>query len=345
MASRAIRLGVHSPTQRTIPTIQSILGGGKSYPYSMELPRRSLLASLILLAFTAGVAVSLFLVRSDESQVKQPATPQACVETHLHVSSRGSWVQLPQLSRLMDFGDHSRTIYLNREGATLRAGADDASDNRSSVVRAVGLTMAEVPAFAGTTAQWNELVACIRGRFAAFDVRITDKRPLHSESYLMAVFGGDARVLGRPGAHDVGGLAPFNGEPIPRSVVYIFSEALHRDVAAMCDTGAMELAHAFGLDHAYDCAEVMSYLPRCGTRSFLDQETPCGEYTPRLCGNGAATQNSHQYLLSLLGPARSARARSNPKRLVRKSWPSPQPFAGPVPDTKRPPSRSSAAEP
>ena len=78
----------------------------------------------------------------------------------------------------------------------------------------------------------------------------------------------------------------------------------------MCETASMELAHAFGLDHAYDCAEVMSYLPRCGPRRFVDRETPCGEHAPRLCVRGAATQNSHRYLLQLLGPARRAQGAS-----------------------------------
>ncbi len=276
----------------------------------MELPRRSLLALLVVLAFATGVSLTIIINQrlTATAAVQAAAAPARCVETHIHVAPQraSSWVQLPQLSRYIDFGGSSRIIYLNREGAMLRAGVDDASENRSSVVRAAGLVMAEVPAFAGTTAEWRALTACIRGHFAAYDVQITDRRPLPTHSYLMAVFGGDARALGRPSPQEVGGLAPFNGEPIPRSVVYVFTEALRRDPAAMCETAAMELAHAYGLDHAYDCAEIMSYLPRCGPRRFLDQETPCGEHSTRLCSRGAVTQNSHLYLLKLLGPSRTA---------------------------------------
>jgi len=283
----------------------------------MELPRTSsrslylvckILAGMVG-AFCAGVGFTWLVTQHLAAPVRSAAAPARCVETHVHVapSTGGSWVQLPQLSRVMNFTESSRIVYLNREGATLRAGVDDAAENRSSVVRAAGLVLAELPEFAGSSAEWHALKACIRGRFAAYNLRITDRRPLPTESYIMAVFGGDARALGRAGAQEVGGLAPFNGQPSPRRVVFVFTEALHRDPAAMCETASMELAHAFGLDHAYDCADIMSYLPRCGPRRFLDQETPCGEHTTRLCARGAATQNSHRYLLELLGPARSAR--------------------------------------
>lgn len=267
----------------------------------------------VIMAFAAGVALTWVggQYLASPADIAITAAPARCVETHIHVSPEqsGSWVQLPQLSHFLNFSA-SRVIYLNREGATLHGGVDDASENRSSVVRAAGLVNAEIPAFAGNAAEWNALTACIRSKFKAYDVRITDKRPLPSQSYLMAMFGGDARALGRPEARSVGGLAPFNGEPIARSVVYVFTEALRRDPAAMCETASMELAHAFGLDHAYDCAEVMSYLPRCGLRRFVDRETPCGEHAPRLCVRGAATQNSHRYLLQLLGPARRAQGAS-----------------------------------
>ena len=64
----------------------------------------------------------------------------------------------------------------------------------------------------------------------------------------------------------------------------------------------MEIAHAYGLDHAHHCADLMTYLPPCGVRRFVDKPLRCGELADRDCGNGQPTQSSYLQLLELLGP-------------------------------------------
>lgn len=193
----------------------------------------------------------------------------------------------------------SKVIYLNREGAELVNGIDEASKNRTSLVpkdKAVAL----IPAYAGSHSNWNKLVACVASKFEAYDVTVVDRRPLEP-GYMMAVVGGVAENLGRAETHHATGLAPFNGEPIPNAVVLIFSTALKNDVTTMCETAGMEIAHAYGLDHARHCSDLMTYMKRCGARTFLDKDLPCGEHEDRACPRNEKTQNSHQHLVNLLG--------------------------------------------
>lgn len=221
-----------------------------------------------------------------------------------------------------------RTVYLNREGATLRAGRDDSRRNLSSIVKSAGVSEATIPGFQGSGRRWTEIVACIREHFAPYDVDVVERRPMAGR-YVMAVLGGRPRDLGgdplagaaaseahdhgpgtdpdhdhRPvGAANVTGLAPFNGKPIPDAVVLIFARSLQERARDVCETAAMEIAHAYGLDHAYLCSDLMSYLKPCGRRRFQDEPAPCGEHEPRRCKGGAETQSSHQRLLDVLGPA------------------------------------------
>ncbi|MEQ9498662.1 MAG: hypothetical protein RIT81_17425 [Deltaproteobacteria bacterium] len=193
----------------------------------------------------------------------------------------------------------SKVIYLNREGAEITHGVDEASKNRTSLVpkdKAAAL----IPAFTGSSSTWNRLVACIRDKFERYDVAVVDRRPIEA-GYMMAVVGGKADDLGRKETHHATGLAPFNGEPIPNAVVLIFSAALKNNVTAMCETAGMEIAHAYGLDHARHCSDLMTYMKRCGARTFLDEDLKCGEHGDRDCPRGEKTQNSHRHLVKLLG--------------------------------------------
>lgn len=199
----------------------------------------------------------------------------------------------------------SRILYLNREGAVLLPGADEASRNESGIVQLANVESYAVPAFRGTPRQWDQLVSCIRGHFAPYDLAIVDQRPV-VPGYMMAVFGGEPGPLG-PSQHTHGrgvtGLAPFNGQPIENAVVLIFTRTLRENPTRTCETAAMEIAHAFGLDHAMHCGDLMSYMRPCGARRFQDRAVPCGEHEERECGNGQPSQSSHQRLLEVLGPA------------------------------------------
>lgn len=193
----------------------------------------------------------------------------------------------------------TRTLFLNRRGADLRPGADDARTGASGVVAQA----VEYPAWDASEADWAEVMACFRGIWAPFDVNVTDERPDPSVPYAEGMFGGTPRSIGLDAGY--GGLAPFRSDcgTVERAIVFVFVENLGRSAHSVCEVAAQEFGHIYGLDHALDAGDVMSWLPEVEPRRFLDRDLPCGEATARACACGAETQNSHRTLLRRLGPA------------------------------------------
>ncbi len=196
----------------------------------------------------------------------------------------------------------TRVIYLDRDGETLRGGPDDAPGGISSVVASSGLPQVKIPRFKGSTATWNWIVTCVKKKFEPFDVAVTDQRPTSGDYILVAVGGSSGAI--HAGHEHAGGLAPFSGDPVPDAVVFAFPDELGGRKREICEVIGMEVGHAYGLDHGYYCLDLMTYLPYCGVKRFQDKAIPCGEKAKRPCAGGAATQNSFQHLMKVLGPAR-----------------------------------------
>jgi hypothetical protein len=194
-----------------------------------------------------------------------------------------------------------KIIYLHRVGITLTGGDDDAARNQSSIVASFGKGTAKLPGFSGTAKQWKAIADCVRTKFAPFDVVVTEERP-GGGNYILVAVGGSPKDLGV--AREVGGLAPFNGEVVPRAVVLAFAKKLGNRTRETCDVIGMEVAHAYGLDHTYECKDVMTYRPYCGTKQFIDKDMACGESKKRACTGGKPTQNSYRMLLGALGAAK-----------------------------------------
>lgn len=222
-----------------------------------------------------------------------------------------------------------RIIYLHRGAITLTGGEDDPAGRVSSVVASGGahthdravaspvaareeVRVAKLRGFRGSSKSWKKITRCVADLFAPFDVQVTDIEPPSAGSYVMAVVGGRPRDVGH--ARRVGGLAPFNGEVIPGAVVFAFADELGNRTRATCEVIAMEVAHAFGLDHAHACKDVMTYLQGCGAKAFRDLDVPCGESKPRTCHGGAAQQNSYRHLMRVLGPRRPPQPSAAPAR-------------------------------
>lgn len=209
-------------------------------------------------------------------------------------------------------------IFLNRDGGTYYGtdvGADDSSQNFSSIVYGGSATVGDFP---GTDDDWNTLTTCVGDVFARFNVVVTDEEPLEGD-YVEAVVGGNPNELGMSGG--VGGVAPYDPSTcgmMSKAVVYAFAESymfFDRDgsdqafeayeLQSLCETVAQEVAHAFTLDHEMLCSDPMTYLDDCGAKQFQDVYAPCGEYEERecTCGPGGDVQNSTRMLFDLLGPA------------------------------------------
>ena len=194
----------------------------------------------------------------------------------------------------------ARTIFLERRVVELSPGRDDAPARVSSVVLSAANRPVKLPGWKGGDAKWKKVVTCVKALFAPFDVEVTDVAPTYT-NYALVVVGGVPADVGVANKR-VGGLAPFSGGVIPTPIVFAFSGALHNDVQAVCETVGMEVAHAYGLDHAFECKDVMTYLTGCGPKKFVDKDLPCGETEARVCEGGKPAQNSVRHLLGVLGP-------------------------------------------
>lgn len=196
----------------------------------------------------------------------------------------------------------SRSIYLNRKGATIRPGANDSLKQTSSIVTQVSA----IGAWDVTDAKWTATVACMRETWAKFDVAITETDP-GDTPHIEALFGGSPADIGRPAT--VAGIAPFAVDcgVVENAIVFAFTDNLPADPQLVCEVMSQEIGHAYGLDHELLASDPMSYLPYAGKRSFQDTGTACGEKTERPCGLGStacrAQQNSQQILLARLGAA------------------------------------------
>jgi hypothetical protein len=196
-------------------------------------------------------------------------------------------------------------VYLNRGGATIAGGSDDAAHDTSSVVAGFGRSSATLPPAALDDQAFGEVQACLGREFARFNLAFTDQRP-PQPGYLMVVFGGSGSELGL-GA-DSRGDAPFDKEScntVENAVAFVFSDKLGGDAAENCEVAAHEIAHVFSVDHELLAADAMSHLAFTGHRSFQDLDAPCGESQERPCPCGRASQNPVQILLDKLGPAPS----------------------------------------
>jgi len=279
--------------------------------YLFHVPSRKsdreagLASQLLLVVLGACLGVLALLVFQRREPTDAPHSgPSERVD-----SEPGAPIQVAK--RLLGQTVASKVVYLNREGARLRGGPDDAAFNISSVVAESPDNRATLPPFASTPTRFSAIAKCVRQKFASFDLEIVEQRPVEGD-YVMAMFGGrpaDLGLLAEDGhAHShATGLAPFNGEAIPNAVIFVFTRALREQTVASCEVAGMEIAHAYGLDHARHCRDLMTYMKRCGARSFLDRDLACGEHQDRPCAGGALTQNSYRTLLRALGPAVAAK--------------------------------------
>lgn len=193
-----------------------------------------------------------------------------------------------------------QTIYLNRciGNCVVGMGANDASTDRSTIAKRQG-RLAEFPF--GEVA-WNTMVECVRRGYEQYEVEVTTEEPALGERYVEVMVAGSPEDIGFP--PDTLGVAPLSSDCSPQHNVLAFAFTWpHRlaPISELCATVVHEAGHAFGLDHALQCRDPMSYLTSCGDRQFFNVESKCGEFRKsRNCRCGD-TQNSHVKLLNTLG--------------------------------------------
>jgi len=208
-----------------------------------------------------------------------------------------------QLKRVVSRHGHTpKIIYLHRGDLQVTGGFEDSHENRSQLIP-MGETRI-LPRYTGTTRSWNNIIACVKHQFAAYDVEITDRRP-DRRGYVLVQVGGTPADFYGTGDRRIGGLAPFNGDTIADPIVFVFSRTLDHDVLEVCETVAHEVGHIYGLDHSYRYCDLMTYINGCKRKRFMDIDTRCGEYKRRDCLE-SERQNSYARLMAVLGPRRLA---------------------------------------
>ncbi len=217
--------------------------------------------------------------------------------------ARAVLVAISLMGTTTDVGAHraeSRLIYLERHGASLRPGNNDARVQTSSVVtHAIDTAGWDV-----SDEDWATTMECMSELWARFDVAFTDRDP-GNVPHIEALFGGSPTDFGL--ASNLTGVSPFASDcgVIENSIVFTFTDKLPKDPRRVCEVMSQEIGHSYGLDHELLAVEVMSQLPSGQLRSFQDQEVACGETTARPCGSSTApcraTQNSVQLLRERLG--------------------------------------------
>jgi hypothetical protein len=200
-----------------------------------------------------------------------------------------------------------RTIYLNpcRGGCVVGNKRTNPYTNESTVARTPG-TLEEFP-FGET--DWNNLVQCVKHAYELYDVTVTTDEPEFGTDHVEVLVAGSPTALGF--GKGTLGISPLSSDcsPLRNVMSFVFAEAhATGSRAELCATVVHESGHLFGLDHALQCRDPMTYLVACGEKAFLNTEFPCGEFRKTRFCRCSDSQNSHVKLMNELGPSgRAAR--------------------------------------
>jgi MYXO-CTERM domain-containing protein len=192
----------------------------------------------------------------------------------------------------------SNVIFLNRciGGCVIQPGFDDSRTNTSSVVAGTHGTTAFISEYNRSEEEWQQLMDCVKRTYEPFDIVITDVDPGNQPHFEAIVAGTDDEI-----STEAAGIAPASCGVVNNAITFNFANQA-QGVDDLCWTVAQETAHAFGLDHEFDCQDPMTYLTDCGFKKvFQNRNIACGEYEARSCSCGGSTQNSYQRILSEFG--------------------------------------------
>ncbi len=201
----------------------------------------------------------------------------------------------------------SPILYVNRcRGgcAFTKSAVSDAISNQTIIGGVQAGTRMNLTEFAYDETVWNATVDCIKRVYQPFNVTVVTEDPGNTAHHEAVLAGRGSEM----GLSNVLGIAPLDSSTCrPQNNVVSFSFANDHGPSAvdMCWTVAQESAHAYGLDHEFECTDALTYLPisQClPQKYFRNLDAKCGEFSARNCICGGTTQNSHQRLLAVHGP-------------------------------------------
>jgi len=198
---------------------------------------------------------------------------------------------------------YERTLYLNFDGATITFGSDNATQNSSRILRFQSRVippievadLSESSAEGLTIQQVKDMVAdAVRFHMLPYDVKVVTERP-GSGSYHMMMFSGKDDCETIAGAN-CAGIAPLDcGDDNPSNIVWVFAGGLR--VSDLSTTSSHEAAHALGVFHTLDTADIMypsilSQIPDHFGAGDVPDGTNC---------QGLTFQDSDSLLLDTIG--------------------------------------------
>ncbi len=273
------------------------------------------LASVLTAALTALPLIALATGAAPRLAHAEPPTgalAQQIMEAGGQLPSGGNrgYVAVPAEAFVSPATDPiSPIIFVNRchGGCSFtKASRSDALTNQTIIGPLPQGTRFNLTEFGWSDDIWNQTLACIREVYQPFGVQVVTDDPgqvAHHE----AVLAGHSTEAGYP-ANQVLGVAPLDSSTCrPQNNVISFSFANDHGPSPldMCWTVAQESAHAFGLDHEFECSDPMTYIPisACGSQKFFrNLDAKCGTNAPATCICGGTTQNSYKRLLGVHGP-------------------------------------------
>lgn len=192
--------------------------------------------------------------------------------------------------------DAAGMVFLERcvGNCVYQAGPDNSCTNRSSILSG----LRTISPFDHGDEAWQQLVACVQGSLAPFDITVTDVDPGCPGPFWEMVVAGSPEEIGQPS--NVAGVAPFTCGVIPNAPGFAFANT-HIDMLALCWTVTHEFAHLLGADHQLRASDPMTYLTGCLPKRFAAAAAECGDGVPRLCCGGPATQVSSEIVRAAVG--------------------------------------------
>ncbi len=220
----------------------------------------------------------------------------------------------------------SHTLFLNDclpNGCVIHVGKTNATTDTSAIPQATST----VTAFNQGATVWANVVSCLKGVMAPFDLTLTEQRPATGPYFELIIAGTAANVqatgtlsLADISCTKVGTCAPY----ISNEIAFTFANDpfLNNKPNDICATAAQAIAASWALDRVVDPSDVMTLNPYAGVRSFHDNEACGGDCAGGLSPFGSACtgsngstathtcfgsngpiQNEVQTLLALFGPA------------------------------------------
>ncbi len=224
----------------------------------------------------------------------------------------------------------SNVLYLNRCiggcDVTVVSTVSDAPNFKSTIPYEYGDqaegTVLHLPEHTVTDQMWNDTVACVRERMRPYNIVVTDQDPGASVPHHMSLLTNQGADIGydSPGLGGISQLS-YDCSPIDNVISFIFG-SLYNNATELCETIAHEAGHAYGLEHIWDCEDLMTYRTDCSYKYFRNEgmrcaqlsgsEQPCmtipgvGTWCAEQCMCTGNVQNTHLKLISAFGAGEGA---------------------------------------